>query len=133
MRLPSSSFGQFKRAAIPGDAVRRILHAERVKTVAAIGGPVERQFHRPIVRQVDDAPVVSGEFFGRRPRAGAGIFQMERVWPVVAEMKFPARVERKMFARRIGSGKRCDAQRGARTGNNNANNWNDFHFQTQMG
>src|ERR1039458_3949915 len=34
---------QFKRAAIPGDAVRRILHAERVKTMAAIGGPVERQ------------------------------------------------------------------------------------------
>src|SRR5208283_5617095 len=30
---------QFKRAAVPGDAVRRVLSAQRFETVAAVGGP----------------------------------------------------------------------------------------------
>src|ERR1035441_764398 len=94
---------QFKRAAIPGDAVRWILHAQRLETVTAVRSPVERQFHRPIVRQIDGAPVGVGELFRRGPGTGAGIFQMQRVRPVVTEMEFPARVERKVFARQIGS------------------------------
>ena len=74
MRLPESLRRQFKRAAIPADAVRRILRAQRLEAVAAVGSLVERQFHRPIVRQVDDAPVRVGEILRRRPGTGAGIF-----------------------------------------------------------
>src|ERR1022692_2754942 len=124
---------QFKRAAIPGDAVRRILHAQRVKPVAAIGGPVERQFHRPIVRQIDDAPKRIGKLFRRRPGTGAGVFQVQRVRPVIAEMKFPVPVERKVFARRFGSGKLHGQQRGAGSGNKSAKSGNEFHFYDPSG
>jgi hypothetical protein len=66
---------------------------------------------------------------------------MQRVRPVVAEVEFPVRVEREMFAstlrsstatedgRHSGGGKWRDKQRGARAGNESANDWNDFRFQ----
>jgi hypothetical protein len=47
-------------------------------------------------------------------------------------MEFPARVEREMFARRLGGGKLCDPQHGARASNKGANDRNDFHFQFQI-
>ena len=37
---------------------------------------------------------------------GAGIFKMQRVRPIVAKMELPSGVERKMFARRFGGGRR---------------------------
>jgi hypothetical protein len=95
---------QIKRAAIPSNAVRRILHAECVKTVAAVGGPVKRQFHRPVVRHIDGAPKRIGKLFRRRPATGSRVHETQRIRPVVAEMEFPVGVERKMFARRLGGG-----------------------------
>ena len=58
---------------------------------------------------------------------------MQRIWPIVAKMEFPVRIKRKVFARRIGRSKLGDPQRGARTGNKSANDWNDFNFQIQIG
>ena len=92
---------QLERAAIPADAVRRKTPAQRLETVADIGRLFERQFNRPIVRQIDGPPVSIGEPFARRPGTGAGILQMHRIRPVVAEMDLPTRVERKVFARQI--------------------------------
>ena len=43
------------------------------------------------------------EFFRAGPPLDTGLVEPQRVRPVIAEMEFPILVERKMFARRIGS------------------------------
>ena len=75
---------------------------------------------------------VSVNFSDAGPEPVPEFSKLQRIRPVVAEMEFPVRVERKMFARRFGGGKLRDQQRGARAGNKSANNWNDFHFQIQI-
>ena len=48
---------QVKRAPIPANAVAREARPDRLESVALIGGGIERQFNRPVVRQVERAPV----------------------------------------------------------------------------
>ena len=64
---------------------------------------VVRQFNRPIVRQVHDAPVRVGEPLRRRSGTRAGLIQMKRFRPFVAEVELPVRVQREMLARRVRS------------------------------
>ena len=47
---------QVKRAAIPADAVLRKARPDRLEAVAAVGVLIERQFNRPVVRQIERAP-----------------------------------------------------------------------------
>jgi hypothetical protein len=83
------------------------------------------------VRHIDGAPKGIGKLFRRRPATGAGVHEHQRIRPVVAEVKFPVHVERKVFARRLGGGQLCDPKRGARADDKGANSCNDFHFQIQ--
>jgi len=126
---PSLVFpSQVKGAAIPTDAVGWILCAQRLESVTAVSIRVKRQFDRPVVRQIDGAPVRVGELLRSRTGTGAGIFQVQRIGPVVTKVELPVRVEREMFPRRIGGGKRRGWQRRTYTGNEQAKEGCDFHF-----
>ena len=107
---------QFKRPAIPRDAVGRILYAQGVKAMAAVGGPVERQFHRPIVRHIDGTPKGVVKSCRCRPRTGAGIFQVQRIRPVVTQVEFPVGIQRKVLGWQIGGGQRRNPQPGTHAG-----------------
>ena len=91
---------QVERPAIPADARRGKPGPDRLETVAHVPRRVERQLDRPVVRQVDRAPGGIIEIGARRPLIDAGFVEIKRVRPVVAEVKFPVGIERKMLVRR---------------------------------
>ena len=88
--------------------------------MTAVSGGVERQLNRPIVRQIDDAPIGVGEPLRGGAGTGPGIFQMQRIRPVIAEVEFPVRVEQEVFARRTSGRELRDQQRGAHAGEESA-------------
>ena len=96
---------QLERPAIPADAVLVKTRPHRLEPVARVRRWVERQFNRPVMRQIQRAPRRVVELLGRRAAARAGLVQPQRIRPVVAQMKLPARIQRKMFARRGGGGR----------------------------
>ena len=92
---------QRERAAIPGDAVLWKAGAARLEALVAVRVPVERQRHRPVMRQIHAGPgtVIEAWFGG----AGADpqIDQFFARVPVIAQMKLPAKIHQQFFARRI--------------------------------
>ena len=91
---------QVEGPAIPANARRGKSGADRLEAVTHIRRRVEGQLDRPVVRQVDRAPCGIIEILARRPFIDAGFVEIKRVRPVVAEVKFPVCIERKMLVRR---------------------------------
>src|SRR5581483_6225167 len=74
---------------------------DRFKSVIAVAGAVERKLDCPVVRQIHGTPGdVTREMFRCSAAADTGLIQVHRVRPIVAEMKFPVRIQRQMLARR---------------------------------
>ena len=65
--------GNGERFAIPAHAVLREIPANRLVAVASGAPAVKRQFHRPIVRQVQGAPGPVVKIRGRRANSIAGL------------------------------------------------------------
>ncbi len=100
---------KLENAAIPADARRGIVAAQRIEAFAEQRGIVlERQLDGPVVRQIDGLPVavVEGEAPGGKKIArllevaGSSAAEFEVLGRIVgvAEMKAPAEIEQQAFA-----------------------------------
>ena len=85
--------GEGEGAAVPANGVALKAGADGFETVAAIGVAVEGEFNGPVVGQIQRTPGLVVEFGRGGSAAGAGFVEAEGVGPVIAQVKFPVRVE----------------------------------------
>lgn len=106
-------------APVPADAVLRERAADRLRAVWRAAAFAERQFHRPVVRQIDAAPRAVLEVGRRRAVAVAGLAEEEQSRAVievlrrvegVAEREAPAVVDAGARARTVGRGGAAGAE-----------------------
>jgi hypothetical protein len=64
---------QFEGTAIPTDAVLRKALSHGLEAVQTVGFRIERQLHRPVVRQIDGPPAGVAEVHAGRAVAAAGL------------------------------------------------------------
>ena len=83
---------KIERAPIPTDAVLRKGSAERLESVRAVGLRVEGKFDGPVVGQLDLAPTRVAVVHTGRTIARASLCEALANAPIVAEMKFPAKI-----------------------------------------
>ena len=109
----------------------RKLGADRFEAVAAVGGPVERQFNRPVMRQIDVAPVTSlNNLSEAGPVLAPALSRCSASGQSSPRWNFQFASSERCSRGKSAAAKLRDKKRGARAGNQTANERASFRSGT---